>query len=49
MWLEITCIVCISMAIISNAFARNVNGVLGFSLALLNYIGLQLALGKITF
>lgn len=49
MILETVCIIAILIAIVSNAFSRNLNGVLGFSLALCNYIALQIVLGKITF
>ena len=49
MILETICIIAILAAIISNAFMRNINGALGFSLALSNYIALQIELGKITF
>ena len=42
-------IVVILLVIVVNAFARNLNGVLGFALALINYIALQVNLGNIRF
>ena len=43
------CIIVMLAAIIANAFNRNINGVLGFSLALFNYIVLQIVISNTTF
>lgn len=37
------------LAIIINAFSRNLSAVIGFTLALMNFIALEIVLGKITF
>lgn len=37
------------LTIIINAFSRNLSAVIGFTLALMNFIALEIALGKITF
>lgn len=37
------------LVIIINAFSRNLSAVIGFTLALMNFIALEIVLGKITF
>lgn len=49
MILMIMIITSILWAIVANAFSRNLNGVLGFTLALINYIALQIVVGNIRF
>lgn len=49
MILMILCIIVLSIAIIINIFEKNIGGFFGYSLALMNYIALQIALGNITF
>ena len=37
------------LTIIINAFTKNLSAVIGFTLALMNFIAFQIAAGKITF